>query len=214
MAAIIDYSSSRFNAAPDIHSAVTKCTKLQASTLISDVLGPLIVAVGMERSIALPLYTLTSLFPMTENLSLTNQSPPPGGAGITPYEFTYSKKQPLAGAQLTLDVKGFLRMFGGVLVEYGLVDIIGVRLLGGAHNHLDQAELPDVEITTGQASITLPGLLFQYRLEVEDTFVETDWVFQKTGEAQGGLPVVCRKCKTTCKIRAGEHRNFHQGTNL
>jgi len=134
-----------------------------------------------------------------------------GGAGVTPYEFIYSEKQPSTGAQLAAEVKEFLRMLGGVLVEHGLVNVIGVHLLGG---ELDYAELPDVEVTTGEASITLPGHLFQYGHEPEDIFVETDWEFQTTGEAQDGLKVVRRKCKTSCKIRTGEHRNFHQGTNL
>jgi len=41
MATIIAYSSSRFNAVPDIHTAVPNFMKLQASTIISDILGPL-----------------------------------------------------------------------------------------------------------------------------------------------------------------------------
>ena len=236
MAAIIDYASSRFNSVPDIHAAVPNFTKLQASTIISDVLGPLIAAAGMEHIIALTL--VHSHFPVPNGGKLVNYGPVAtpwsaanlqscgdnihplkwqfveGGSGITPYEFTYSEQQPPVEAQLTPEVKEFLLILGGVLVEYGLANLIGVRLLGGMYNHLDHAELPDVEVTTGEASITLPGHLFQYGLEPEDTFVETDWEFQKTGEAQGGRPVVCRKCKATCKVRAGEHRNFHQGTNL
>ena len=233
MVAIIHYSNSRFNTVPDIHAAVSNFMELEASTIISDIVGPLIVEAGMERIIALTL--VHSHFPVPNDGKLVNYGPVTTlwssanlqsckdkvyplkwqfveeFAGITLYEFIYSEKQP---APLTPEVKGFLRVLGSVLVKHGLVSLIGVRLLGGDSSHLDYAEPPEVEVTTGEASITLPGRLFQSGREPEDIFVETDWEFQATREPQCSGTAVRRKRKTTCKIRAGEHRNFHQKTNL
>lgn len=232
MTDVVDYESFRFNTLARIEDAAKAFNSLDASPMLSDVIGPMIVANKMDRIVALTL--LHSHFPVPingklvhygnvatawspTNLESCERSIQPlnwqfveAGSAITPYEFKYSQKQEAEKKQLTPKVKEFLQILGSLLIERGLANLFGVQLLSGTHNE-ERAGVPGVEITAGNASIILPGeVFFQHEQAPEKAFVETKWEFEGARDAQDGTPVVRKKRKNVCEVYSGKHTRLHE----